>query len=508
MIAGERDLNRAAAALASRLPEPLGVLARLAYNYRWAWDPGRARGLPRRRPRPLGAGRREPGAAAAGGRRPSALRARRPTTRAARARRGARGARERRPRRARAATARRRRAPDRVLLRRVRLPRLAADLLRRPRRARRRHPQGGLRPRAAAGRRRPAVPPAATSASASTPRGWQHEYWVDTDPDRLPAALVTGDDGEPITITVPIGDDGGRRADLARRRRPRPALPARRRAARERRRSAAGSPRACTIGDRGHAPRAVHAARHRRRRARSRRWASSPASCTSTRATRRSPRSSSRAREYSGGARFDAALEVAPQAHGLHHAHAGPGRQRHLPAPTRSRDALGAIAGTLGVDAEEIIRLGRTQPRRRGRAVRRHPVRAAHEPRRQRRQPPPRRGRARDVARRCGPTSAVDDVPITHVTNGVHIPTWLGAADAASCSTATSARTGCDRATDPATWAPVDDIPAEELWDVRSAAARRADRVRAPPRRGRPPRARRAARSTPRPPRARSTRTC
>ena len=36
--------------------------------------------------------------------------------------------------------------------------------------------------------------------------GWQHEYWVDTDPDRLPAALVTGDDGEPITITVPIGD--------------------------------------------------------------------------------------------------------------------------------------------------------------------------------------------------------------------------------------------------------------------------------------------------------------
>ncbi len=27
--------------------------------------------------------------------------------------------------------------------------------------------------------------------------GWQHEYWVETDPDRVPAALVTGDDGEP-----------------------------------------------------------------------------------------------------------------------------------------------------------------------------------------------------------------------------------------------------------------------------------------------------------------------
>ncbi|HEY1568867.1 MAG TPA: alpha-glucan family phosphorylase, partial [Solirubrobacteraceae bacterium] len=36
--------------------------------------------------------------------------------------------------------------------------------------------------------------------------GWQHEYWIDTDPDRLPAALVTGRDAAPITVTVPIGD--------------------------------------------------------------------------------------------------------------------------------------------------------------------------------------------------------------------------------------------------------------------------------------------------------------
>jgi len=34
--------------------------------------------------------------------------------------------------------------------------------------------------------------------------GWQHEYWVDTDPGRLPAALVTRDGVEPITVTVPI----------------------------------------------------------------------------------------------------------------------------------------------------------------------------------------------------------------------------------------------------------------------------------------------------------------
>ncbi len=37
--------------------------------------------------------------------------------------------------------------------------------------------------------------------------GWQHEYWIDTDPDRLPAALVTGRDAAPVTVTVPIGDN-------------------------------------------------------------------------------------------------------------------------------------------------------------------------------------------------------------------------------------------------------------------------------------------------------------
>ena len=36
--------------------------------------------------------------------------------------------------------------------------------------------------------------------------GWQHEYWIDTDPERLPAARVTGADGCPLTIEVPIYD--------------------------------------------------------------------------------------------------------------------------------------------------------------------------------------------------------------------------------------------------------------------------------------------------------------
>ena len=39
MNAGRDDVDRAASALASRLPWPLAVLGRLAYNYRWSWLP-------------------------------------------------------------------------------------------------------------------------------------------------------------------------------------------------------------------------------------------------------------------------------------------------------------------------------------------------------------------------------------------------------------------------------------------------------------------------------------
>ena len=38
--AGASDLAAAAAALRSRLPEPLAALAEIAYNYRWSWTPG------------------------------------------------------------------------------------------------------------------------------------------------------------------------------------------------------------------------------------------------------------------------------------------------------------------------------------------------------------------------------------------------------------------------------------------------------------------------------------
>ena len=176
----------------------------------------------------------------------------------------------------------------------------------------------------------------------------------------------------------------------------------------------------------GRAARAVRAAR-RRRRARARR--------ARHRARRRAPqrgprrvrrRSSSRAARQRRLARRRRSRPRA-RAHGLHHPHAGPGRQRHLPGRRRSPRRSRGIAGDAG-----RRRRGAHPPRPHAARRRRRepfgvtPVRAAHEPRRQRRQPPPRRGRPRACGSDLWPDRAVDDVPIGHVTNGVHVPTWLG----------------------------------------------------------------------------------
>ena len=109
--------------------------------------------------------------------------------------------------------------------------------------------------------------------------GWQHEYWVDTDPERVPAALVTGADGEPVTDHGARPRPRGHRAAVARRRRPRPAAAPRHGAAGERRRGALDHlaplhrrPRRC--GSRSTSCSASAAC------ARCRRWTSSRASCT------------------------------------------------------------------------------------------------------------------------------------------------------------------------------------------------------------------------------------
>ena len=294
--------------------------------------------------------------------------------------------------------------------------------------------------------------------------GWQHEYWVDTDPDRLPAALVTGDDDEPITVTVPVGDVQVVaqiwRTDVGRV--PLYLLDADRP---ENSETARWITSRLYIGDEdtrlaqymllgiggvraleaiGIEPSIVH-------------LNEGHAAFVSLELARR---------ESSGNGSLTAALEIA--------------RRRtvfttHTPVPAGNdtypahqvADVLEHIAGTLGVTPDEIIRLGRTNPEEEAEpfGVTQFALRTSRA--------------ANGVSRRHGEVARemwhamwtdheVDDVPITHVTNGVHIPTWLGQ-PIWELLNRHLGEDWLDRATDPATWAPVDDIPAKEIWDVRRA---------------------------------------
>ena len=170
-------------------------------------------------------------------------------------------------------------------------------------------------------------------------------------------------------------------------------------------------------------------------------------------------------REYSGNGSLKAALEIA--------------RKRtifttHTPVPAGNdtypaQQVAGraqAHGGPLGVDPPEIISLGRTNPDEEAEpfGVTQFALRTSRA--------------ANGVSRRHGEVAremwhpmwadkSVDDVPITHVTNGVHIPTWLGK-PIWQLLDRHLGEDWLDRATDPATWTAVDDIPAKEIWAVRT----------------------------------------
>ena len=67
------------------------------------------------------------------------------------------------------------------------------------------------------------------------------------------------------------------------------------------------------------------------------------------------------------------------------------------------------------------------------------------------------------------PGRAREGVPITHVTNGVHVPTWLHGPMRDLLDRHLGAG-WMARADDPETWAPLAAVPAAELWAARCAA--------------------------------------
>jgi starch phosphorylase len=293
--------------------------------------------------------------------------------------------------------------------------------------------------------------------------GWQHEYWVDTDPDRVPAALVTGDDGLPLTITVPIRGvdvvaqiwrvDVGRvplfllDADRPENDQVTRWITARLYVSDPDMRLAqyvllgVGGVRALTAM--GIDPGLVH-------------LNEGHAAFASLELARQ---------EVERGTSFDEAFE---------HSRTRTIFTTHTPVPAGNdtydgglvADTLRGITEQLGVDPDQVIRRGRTNPDDGWEpfGVTQFALRASRA--------------ANGVSRRHGeiaremwqgmwPGRAVEDVPITYVTNGVHEPTWLSR----PMRELLDRHLGdgwIARAADAETWAPVDGIPDEDLWAVRN----------------------------------------
>jgi glycogen phosphorylase len=290
--------------------------------------------------------------------------------------------------------------------------------------------------------------------------GWQHEYWVDTDPERLPAALVTGPDGMPLTVTVPI-----RRMSVT---------------AQVWRVDVGRVPLYLLDTER---PENDLAAR----------WITSRLYIGEPDA---------RLAQYVllgvGGVRALAAMGIEPGLLHLNEGHAsfisleaarshggalaaGVAAARtktvfttHTPVPAGNDtypadqvlEALAGVTSELEADPEDVIRLGRTRPDDDGEpfGVSQFALRTSRAANGvSRRHGEVARGMWRDI----WPDRAVEDVPIGHVTNGVHVPTWLGGPMRELLDRHLGER-WLERAADPAAWAGVDGIPDEELWAVRT----------------------------------------
>ncbi len=458
MTAGHDDLLRAAEALAARVPQPLAGLARLAYNYRWSWTPGghdlyaavdpvRWDRCGENPVRLLGETGLESLARAATDAdlleridqveatvradlaRPAAEAAATPehpiayfcaefgVHRSLPVYSGGLGA---------LAGDILKEASDRAL------PLVAVGLMYR---------QGYFRQRIDAG-------------------GWQHEYWVDTDPERLPAALVTGADGSPITITVPVrGLEVTAqiwRVDVGR------------------------VPLFLLDTERPENDVAAN-------------WITSRLYIGEP---------ETRLAQYIllgvGGVRALAAMGIDPGILHLNEGHAafisleaarahggtlGEGLAAaraktifttHTPVPAGNDtypaaqvvEALAGLTASMGVDPMEVIRLGRTRPDDDGEpfGVSQFALRTSRAANGVSR----RHGEvARGMWRELWPDGAVEEVPIGHVTNGVHVPTWLGG-PMRELLDRHLGEGWIEHAADPATWAGVDAIRDEDLWAVRT----------------------------------------
>ncbi|MBV9943021.1 MAG: alpha-glucan family phosphorylase [Solirubrobacterales bacterium] len=300
--------------------------------------------------------------------------------------------------------------------------------------------------------------------------GWQHEYWIDTDPQRLPAALMTGPGGRPLTIEVPIYDKDVTaqiwRVDVGR-------VPL------------------FLLDTDVPANGALE------------RWITGRLYDSDEH---------TRLAQYvllgAGGVRALAALGYDPGVIHLNEGHAAlaplqlalqdlrsgeqlttgiaAARDRtvfttHTPVPAGNdtypagqvEEAIGRLVAQSGIKAAEVTALGRTHPADEGEPF--GVTQAALRMSRAANGVSRRHGEvARQMWRELWPDVGLDEVPVGHVTNGVHVPTWIGAAMGELLERHLG-EGWMTRAAEPGTWAAVDRIPDQELWSAREG--QRADLV-------------------------------
>jgi starch phosphorylase len=292
--------------------------------------------------------------------------------------------------------------------------------------------------------------------------GWQHEYWVDTDPDRLPAALITDSDDRPLTIEVPIYDSIV--------------------TARIWRVDAGRVPMFLLDSD-------CPENRPLDRWITARLYVADP---------------ETRFAQYVllgvGGVRALRAVGIEPGVVHLNEGHAalaplelaGPGlrsgerledaiaaaRARtvfttHTPVPagndsypaTQVEHALSGLAAELSIPVKKVIALGRTRPRdpKEEFGVTQAALRMSRNANAVSR----RHGEvAREMWKGLWPGRRIKNVPIGYVTNGVHVPTWIGRPMHELLDRYLGEGWN-ERAADPCVWSRVDEIPASELWATR-----------------------------------------
>ncbi len=297
--------------------------------------------------------------------------------------------------------------------------------------------------------------------------GLQHEYWIDTDPERLAAVVVRGDDGKPLTVTIPVWGRDVRaqiwRVDVGRvplylldTQLPGNTVVDRWITAR----LYDGNPAVrlaqyCVLGVGG--VRALAA------------LGIDPGVVHLNEGHAALAALELAAREVAAGADFHAACDRARRRVVFTtHTPVAAGNEGYAAADILA--VMPEFPARLSTDTEGFLRLGRMHPDQRlepsgmtqlairmSRSV--NAVSKRHG------------GTARAMWKELFPGVSTEKVPIFHITNGVHLPTWLSPA-LGRLLDRHLAPGWRERAAEPATWEAVLGIPDEEFWAERVAARR------------------------------------